>query len=487
MAISIAFIIVFGLCGDYLFRRLKLPGLLGMLIAGVLTGPYVLNKLSPEIMNVSGDFRKIALIVILLRAGFELRKDTLRRVGAAALLMSSIPAVFEIAGVMLVSSFLLNMPWLEAAVLGSILAAVSPAVVVPNMIDFMDRGRGSKKGIPALILWASSINVVFVIVVFTSLIGMHGGDDVNIWSKAAQIPVSIILGILAGLAVGYILSILFKRYNWKSPKRTILVLGAGIFFIWLEHALEKIIPVAGLIGVMAIGFIILERSEAIAHAISQKLKKLWVFAELLLFVLVGAQVNINVAWEAGLAGVAIIAAGLVFRSAGTCLSLMGAGLTWKERLFCVVSFIPKATVQAALGAIPLASGVASGEVILAISVLSIIITAPVGAVGIMLTGERALDHGEKLSSTFKELRGKLGLPGVGDRVRSKKDDHVWKVIEEKEIWIEAGNDTQPSYRVPAIILRYWQENSSRGPGTGKTVSCRYAGDGPEFEYEWEII
>jgi len=491
LAISIAFIIVLGLCGDYLFRKLKLPGLLGMLIAGILIGPYLLDMLSPEIMTVSGDFRKIALIVILLRAGFELRRDTLHRVGRAALIMSTIPAVFEIAGVMIIAPYLLNISYLEAAILGAILGAVSPAVVVPIMIDFMDRGRGQKKGIPTLILGASAIDDVFVIVLFTAFLGMYGGGEVNLWVKAAEIPVSIILGIIAGLITGYILYLLFKKYNWRPPKRTIVVLGAGIFLTWLEQVLKGVIPIAGLLGVMAIGFIILEKSEAIAHIISQKLKKLWVFAELLLFVLVGAQVNIHVAWKAGIAGIVIIATGLLFRSVGTYLSLIGTDLTTKERLFCVVAFIPKATVQAAIGAIPLAAGVASGEVILAVSVLSIIVTAPLGAIGIIFFGEKILDHGERSSYAFKDLRERLGLPRVGERIRNKKDDQIWKVIEKKEVWIkeneEQGVSNAPVQLIPAILLRYWQESSSEGPGTGKTMFSRYSVIDPGFENVWEVL
>ncbi|OEU60401.1 MAG: potassium transporter, partial [Desulfobacterales bacterium PC51MH44] len=382
MALSIAFIIILGLGADYLFKRIKLPGLIGMLIIGVLSGPYVLSFMSPEMMKVSGDFRKIALIVILLRAGFELRRDALRRVGRAAVIMSAVPAIFEIVGVMLVAPKLLHMTYLEAAILGSILAAVSPAVVVPLMIDFMDRGRGSKKGIPTMVLGASALDDVFVIVLFTVFLGMYGGEQTNILIKLSGIPVSIVLGIIVGLIPGYFLYKLFTKYDWHPPKRTMIVMGIAIVLTWLEAVCEEHVPVASLLGVMAIGFIILEKSEPIAHIISQKLKKLWIFAELLLFVLVGAQVNIHVAWKAGLAGTLVIFIGLIFRSVGTYLSLMGTPFDWKERLFCVVAYIPKATVQAAIGAVPLAAGVASGEVILAVAVLSILLTAPIGAIGI---------------------------------------------------------------------------------------------------------
>ena len=491
MALSLALIIVFGLSADYLFSRIKLPGLIGMLIVGVFAGPYMLNLMSPGMMQVSGDFRKIALIVILLRAGFELRREALRRVGRAALIMSAVPAVFEIVGVMLVAPKLLHMTYLEAAILGSILAAVSPAVVVPLMIDFMDRGRGSQKGIPTMILGASSLDDVFVIVLFTVFLGMYGGDQTNIVLKLGEIPVSIVLGIIVGLVPGYFLYKLFTKYDWRPPKRTMLVMGISIVLTWLETVCENHVPVASLLGVMAIGFIILEKSEPIAHIISQKLKKLWIFAELLLFVLVGAQVNIHVAWKAGLAGTLVIFIGLVFRSVGTYLSLWGTPFDWKEKLFCVVSYIPKATVQAAIGAVPLAAGVVSGEVILAVAVLSIVLTAPIGAIGIMIFGEKVLDHGELSIYKFKELREKLALPHVGERVRSRHSNRIWKVIEEKEVWLEepspAGGPDDAPRMIPAVYLRYWGEETSNEEGKGKTLSFYYTQKDPSFQEHWEIL
>lgn len=478
MAFSLALIIISGLGADYLIRRLKLPGLIGMLGVGILAGPYVLNLMSPEMMKVSGDFRKIALIVILLRAGFELRRDTLNRVGLAAVIMSSVPAVFEIIGILLVAPALLGITRIEALILGCILAAVSPAVVVPLMIDFMDRGRGAQKGIPTLILGASSVDDVFVIVLFTVFLGMYGGEGVNLFAKLAEIPVSISLGIIAGIIPGYLLYRLFTKYDWRPPKRTLLVLGVAILLTWIEEVCQDYVPIASLLGVMAIGFIILEKSESVAHMISQKLKKLWMFAELLLFVLVGAQVNIHVAWDAGFAGILVILIGLIFRSVGTYLSLFGTPFDRKEKLFCVVAYIPKATVQAAIGAVPLAAGVASGEVILAVAVLSILLTAPLGAVGIMILGEKVLDRGERSFYKFKELREKLEIPRVGERVRSKQFGTVWKIIEEKEVWLED---------IPAIYLRYWKEDTSNGAGTGKTRSYRYSQKDPSFQNHWEIL
>jgi NhaP-type Na+/H+ or K+/H+ antiporter len=491
MALSLALIIILGLGADYLFRRMKLPGLVGMLFAGVLVGPYVLGLLSPEMMEVSADFRKIALIVILLRAGFELHRDTLNRVGRAALIMSTVPAILEILAVVLVAPRLLHISRLEAAILGSILAAVSPAVVVPLMIDFMDRGRGTRKGIPTLLLGASSIDDVFVIVVFTVFLGMYGGENVNLIVKLGEIPLSIALGIAAGIIPGYLLLRLFQKYDWRPPRRTLVVLGTAILLTRLEEVCEPWIPIASLIGVMAIGFIILEKAEPIAHIISQKLKKVWVFAELLLFVLVGAQVNIHVAWKAGLAGTLVILVGLVFRSIGTYMSLLGTPLTWKEKLFCVVAYVPKATVQAAIGALPLAAGVASGEIILAVAVLSILLTAPLGAIGIISLGERVLDREERPIYRFQHIREKLALPRVGERVRSKRFGTVWKVIEEKEIWLNnldapegPGQDGGP---IPAISLRFWREKRNHVPGTGKTRSHRYSQIDPTFNDHWEIL
>lgn len=491
MAFSLALIIILGLGADYLFKRLQLPGLIGMLIVGVLVGPYVLNFMSPEMMGVSGDFRKIALIVILLRAGFELRRDALRRVGRAAVIMSAVPAVFEIGGIMLVAPRLLNITYLEAAILGSILAAVSPAVVVPLMIDFMDRGRGAKKGIPTLILGASSLDDVFVIVLFTVFLGMYGGEQGNILIQLGEIPISIALGIIVGIIPGYFLYRLFTKYDWRPPKRTMMVMGVAIILTWLEAILEGHVPVASLLGVMAIGFVILEKSEPIAHIISQKLKKLWIFAELLLFVLVGAQVNIHVAWKAGIAGTLVIFIGLIFRSVGTYVSLLGTPFNWKEKLFCVVAYIPKATVQAAIGAVPLAAGVASGEVILAVAVLSILLTAPIGAIGIMIFGEKVLDYGELSTYRFKELREKLALPHVGERVRSKVSGSIWKVIEQKEVWLKdparSGSSEGSSGVLPAIYLRYWKENNDTGAGKGKTLSYHYTQKDESFQDHWEIL
>jgi NhaP-type Na+/H+ or K+/H+ antiporter len=487
MAVSLAIIIILGLGADYLFRRLKLPGLVGMLVVGMLVGPHVLGLLRPEMMAVSADFRKIALIVILLRAGFELRRDTLNRTARPAIMMSSVPALFEIAAVVLVAPFFLQLTYLQAAILGSILGAVSPAVVVPLMIDFMERGMGAKKGIPTLTLAASAIDDVFVIVIFTILLALEKGQQVNVLWQMGSIPVAIVLGILVGLIPGYLLYRLFIKFDVASPRRSIIVLGIAIILTWVEDLAHRFIPIASLLGVMAMGFVILEKQESLAHLISQKLKRIWVVAELLLFVLVGAQVNLQVAWHAGLAGLAVICIGLVFRSVGTYLSVLGAGLTFREKVFCVVSYIPKATVQAAIGAIPLEAGVPGGEVILAVAVLSILATAPLGAIGISLMGERVLEKDEVNVYRFKVLREALKLPRVGERVRHKRHGTVWKVIEEKELWVRPPGEASAAVElVPALALRFWKVNDGQ-PGKGKTYRHPYTPGDHSFELYWEIL
>lgn len=391
MALSIALIVLLGLLSDYLFNRIKLPGLLGMLIVGILCGPYVFNVIQPELLKVSADLRMVALIVILLRAGLELRKDTLNRVGKTAIMMSCIPAIFEGAIVTLLAPYIFDISYLEAAILGAILAAVSPAVVVPLMLKFIDQKKGVKKGIPTLLLGASSVDDVFVIVIFSILLGMYTGSNPDIWVKLLEIPESIIIGIALGALSGYMLFRLFETFRLRATKMTIIVVAVSVLLTWVEEKLKTKIAASALLGVMTIGFILIEKCEIRAHKISHKLTKIWIFAEILLFVLVGAQVNITVAWKAGLAGAALIVVALIGRSIGTYLSVMGSDLNFKERLFCVISYIPKATVQAAIGAVPLEAGVKSGDIILAVAVLSILLTAPIGAIGIEKMGNKWLE------------------------------------------------------------------------------------------------
>jgi NhaP-type Na+/H+ or K+/H+ antiporter len=393
VAISIALIVLLGLLSDYAFRRASLPGLLGMLLVGILFGPYVFNLIQPELLEISSDLRMTALIVILLRAGLELRRDTLNRVGGTAVVMAVVPAIFEGVAIALLAPPLLGITQIEGAILGAIIAAVSPAVVVPFMIDFIREKRGTKKGIPTLILSASSLDDVFVIVIFTILLGMAvGGGGTSIAGGLVEIPESILLGILIGGVAGWILYRLFERYQLRATKMTLAIIAVGILLTWVEASLKDYVALSALLGVMTIGFVILEKAELRAHKISAKLAKVWIFAEILLFVLVGAQVDVQVAFDAGLAGAVLIFAGLAARSVGTYLSLVGSGLNLKEKMFCVIAYLPKATVQAAIGAVPLKMGLPGGEVILAVAVLSILITAPLGAIGIHYAGPRWLER-----------------------------------------------------------------------------------------------
>ncbi|MCB2298210.1 cation:proton antiporter [Clostridium tagluense] len=390
MAMSLAIIIILGLVFNKLFETLKLPGLLGMLILGVLLGPYGTNIISPDILKISPDLRKIALIIILLRAGLGIKKDTLNKVGVPALKMSCIPGIFEGLSIMFIASYVLGISKIEAGMLGFIIAAVSPAVVVPPMLKFISRGKGEKKGIPTIILAGASIDDVFAITIFSTFLGLYSGKNVNIPMKILDIPISILLGIALGIIVGIILTLIFKKYHMRDTKKTFILIAAAIMLTGVEDVFKEIVPIASLLGVMTIGFILLEKYSKVANRLSLKLNKVWVIAEILLFVLVGAQVNIYVVAGSGVLGLIIILLGLVARSIGVLVSLMGTDLNAKERLFCVISYIPKATVQAAMGAVPLAAGVKSGEVILAIAVLSIFITAPLGAIGIKISGEKLL-------------------------------------------------------------------------------------------------
>ena len=390
MARSLAIIVLLGLGANKLFEKLKLPGLLGMLIVGVVIGPYGMNILQPEILTVSGDLRKIALIVILLRAGLGINKKDLKRVGTSAVKMSCIPGLIEGFFIAFASIRFLNFTFIQGGILGFIIAAVSPAVIVPSMLKLMEHDWATKKGIPTLILAGASIDDVFAITIFSGFLGLYSGSNMNIGLQILNIPISIILGVLMGLVIGIILVKVFQKYHIRDSKKVLLMIGLSILLTELENSLKTKIEIASLLGVMTMGFIIVEKLPNVGRRLGAKLNKIWVFAEILLFVLVGSEVNIGVALNAGKIGIIVILIGLIGRSIGVIISILGTELNWKERLFCVIAYIPKATVQAAIGAVPLSLGVASGDVMLAIAVLSIIITAPLGAIGINLTAEKLL-------------------------------------------------------------------------------------------------
>jgi solute carrier family 9B (sodium/hydrogen exchanger), member 1/2 len=391
MALSLAGVIILGLIFNRLFTKMKLPGLLGMLILGVIMGPFGLNLINKELMDISADLRKIALVVILLRAGLGVKRETLNKIGKSAFKLSFIPGVFEGITIMFIASYILGISKIEAGMLGFIIAAVSPAVVVPSMLGLMERKMGEQKGIPTMILAGASVDDVIMITIFSSFLGLYGGKNINIARQFFNIPVSIILGIALGIAAAVILLYFYNHYYIRNTKKALMLLSGAILLTALEDYLHNIVPIASLLGVMTIGFIILERKPAVAEGLASKFNKIWVFAEIMLFVLVGAQVNIYVAADSGLKGVFILAIGLAARSLGVYISLMGTNLNLKEKIFSMIAYIPKATVQAAIGAVPLMAGVPSGELILALSVLAIVVTAPLGAIGIKFAGERCLE------------------------------------------------------------------------------------------------
>ncbi|MDU1321681.1 MAG: cation:proton antiporter [Clostridium botulinum] len=391
MAGSLAIIILLGLIANKLFEKLKLPGLLGMLILGIIIGPHGLNWLSKDILNASSDLRKIALIVILLRAGLGLNKDELKLVGKTALKLSCIPGIIEGLFIAIASVKLLGFSFIQGGLLGFIIAAVSPAVVVPQMLNLIEKGLGKAKGIPTLILAGASIDDVFAITIFSTFLGLYAGKNINIAIQILKIPVSIILGILIGVLSAIIIIKIFKKYPIDNTKKILIILSISIILTLIETLLKGKLEIASLLGVMSLGFVISDKIPSIGDKVSKGLNEIWVFAQILLFVLVGAEVNMVIAFKSGFLGIIIIALGLIGRSIGVLISLKGSNLNTKEKLFCVIAYIPKATVQAAMGAVPLANGVAAGDIILAIAVLSILTTAPLGAIAINLSGPRLLE------------------------------------------------------------------------------------------------
>jgi solute carrier family 9B (sodium/hydrogen exchanger), member 1/2 len=397
LAFSIAIILLFGMIGNLIFTKLRLPGLLGMLIVGVIIGPYSLDLLDDSIIAVSADLRTIALIIILLRAGLGLNRHELKKVGKTAIKMGFIPGIFEGIVIALLSIYLLDLDFIRGGMLGFIIAAVSPAVVVPLMLKFIDERLGMKKGIPVLVLSAASIDDVFAITFFTSFMGFYANKNFNIALQLLNIPVSIMLGVLLGFVISLGLVYLFKKFHIRDSKKVLIILSLSILMVSLEHALESYIMIASLIGVMTIGFMITERKPSLGKRLSLKFNKVWLLGELFLFVLVGAEVNIETAIKAGLIGTFIIVIGLLARSLGVLVSTIKSGLNPKEKLFVIISYLPKATVQAAIGAYPLSQGVEGGDIILAIAVLSIILTAPLGAILINTLAPKLLeseDHQE---------------------------------------------------------------------------------------------
>lgn len=390
MLFSLSLILILGFSLSGIFNRLKIPGLLGMIITGIVLGPFALDLISADILTISSDLRKIALIVILARAGLSLDLEDLKRVGRPAILMCFIPATLEILAIMLLGPSLIGLTLAESAILGAILAAVSPAVIVPRMLYLMESGYGKKNSIPHLILAGASVDDIYVIVLFTAFLGMFQGESFDA-ASLARVPVSIISGIALGIIFGFSLVRIFKILHIRDTIKVLILLSISFLFVSFEQFIEPYFPVSGLIAVMSMGATILKLYDVLAKRLMGKFSKIWVGAEILLFVLVGAAVNVTLIPKAGIFALILILGGLAGRMLGVFISLLKTSIPKKERLFCSIAYLPKATVQAAIGAIPLSMGIPSGDTILAVAVLSIMVTAPIGAFGIDLLHDKLLD------------------------------------------------------------------------------------------------
>lgn len=379
MLISIAMILLLGLLSGWFFSKCKLPGLLGMIIVGIILSPNALDLIDVSIIGISGELRQIALVIILTRAGLSLEASELKKVGRPAVLMCFVPACAEILGTMILAPRLLGVTMLEAAVIGSVIAAVSPAVVVPRMIRLMEEGYGKNKSIPQLILAGASVDDVFVIVVFGAFTALAATGEMSV-ASFIQIPISVVLGTVFGGCVGMLLVWFFKKYHMRDSVKILILLSVSFLILEAEHRLQGYVPVSGLLAIMSMGIIIKQRYNVLAFRLSAKYNKLWLGAEVFLFVLVGATVDLRYVVSAGLSAIVVVLGALLYRMAGVAVSLIKTDLSKKERLFCMVAYTPKATVQAAIGAIPLSMGLECGSVVLTVAVLSILVTAPIGVV-----------------------------------------------------------------------------------------------------------
>ena len=389
MLLTLSLIILVGFSLSEIFYRLKLPRIIGMILAGILLGPYIFNLIAPEVLAISVDLRQIALIIILLRAGLSLSFSDLKKVGRPAILMSFIPASLEIIGVLILGPIFLGLTVIESLVLGSILAAVSPAIVVPRMLKLMEDKQGTKKSIPQIVLSGASVDDIFVIVLFTSFVQVAQTGSFSLLS-ILFLPISIVLGILVGIIFGYLFVIFFKKFHIRDTTKILLILSFSLFFLTIEHEFSNIVPYSGLLSALSMGITILTRYQVVAERLVKKYEKIWVFTEMLLFVLVGAAVDITQIPNIGLMAILLIIGALVFRSIGVFISLYKTNLEIKERTFVAFSYIPKATVQASIGSIPLALGISNGNTMLTIAVLAILFTAPLGAFLIDLSKNKYL-------------------------------------------------------------------------------------------------
>ena len=388
MLMSLCVIMLSGLPLGWICKKIRFPSLFGMIIAGIIIGPYALNLIDQSVLDVSSDIRRIALIVILIRAGLKLDLSDLKKVGRPAVLMCFVPACFEIVGMVVLAPILLNISFLDAAIMGAVIGAVSPAVIVPRMIKLIDEEYGTDKGIPQMILAGASVDDVFVIVMFTTFTGLAQGGEVSIM-RFLNIPVSIVTGIIVGLIAGFLFVKWFLKINIRATVKAIIVLSVS-FALWAFEDSFKMVPFASLIAIMAIGIGIKKWGSHYAKELSGKYDKMWAVAEIFLFVLVGASVAIDSAVSAGVSAIILVLGVLVFRMVGVFVCILGTKLSMKEKLFCMIAYTPKATVQAAIGGLPLAMGLPCGQMVLTVSVIAILLTAPLGAFGIDLTYQKFL-------------------------------------------------------------------------------------------------
>ena len=403
MLLSLAIMFLVGFSAAAIFSKMGLPRIIGMLATGIVTGPYLLDLLDPKVLGISSELRQAALIIILIKAGLSLNLSDLKKVGRPAVLMSFLPACFEIAGYVIFAPILLGVDRIEAAVMGAVLSAVSPAVVVPRMVKLIEDKYGTRKSIPQMILAGASCDDIFVIVLFSTFLAMAQGGSVSV-TDFINIPVSIVLGVLLGSVTGLCIYLLFERSYQKKNKirnstKAIVMLGTAFLLMSIETRLKPYVAISGLLAVVAMACVIKLKSDiAVSTRLSEKFGKLWIGAEVMLFVLVGAAVDIRYTLSAGCMALLMILISLGFRAAGVIVCLLGTELNLKERIFCVISYLPKATVQAAIGSVPLSLGLPCGKIVLSVAVLAILITAPLGAIGIDKTYMRVL---ERESSVLK--------------------------------------------------------------------------------------
>ena len=395
MLTSIALVFLVGMFLGWLFKKIGLPSLIGMIVTGILLGPYVLNVLDDSILVVSADLRQMALVIILFRAGLSLKIDDFKKMGSSAIFMSFVPALFEIGAVLILGTLLFDLNLVEAALMGSVLAAVSPAVVVPSMLRVIEKGYGQEKRVPQLVLAGAALDDIFVIVLFSSFLALALGSNFSAVT-IIEVPLAIIIGLLTGSIIGWVMQLFYRRFHMRDTTKVIILLSLSFLLLELEELISEFIPFSGLLAIMALGLTLNHFYPILADRLSVKYNKLWTGAQILLFVLVGASVDVRYALRAGVPVILLIIGALMMRMIGVFVSLLPSSLNKKEKFFTMISYTPKATVQAAIGGVPLAMGLESGQLILTVAVLSILITAPLGSLAIEKTYKKLLNHSSEL-------------------------------------------------------------------------------------------